>query len=153
LSDQPKHAVREWIEQLVDQEYLVKTGEYHVLKVTDKGWRVIRGEETPRLLKPVERKKKKKRPKKARIEKESWEGVDEVLFEELRDLRRAIASQRRVPAYIVFGDASLRDMARKKPVTIDAFMEITGVGKRKSSLYSRIFLSVIKDYVRKTSGG
>jgi len=55
LSDYSKHIVHDWIEQLAGQDYVEKTGEYNVLNVTKKGWRVIKGKETPRLLKPAEK--------------------------------------------------------------------------------------------------
>ena len=57
LADQRKRTVRDWLEQLVGQDCLRKSGEYSVLSVTEKGWRVLRGQETPRLVKPAERRR------------------------------------------------------------------------------------------------
>jgi ATP-dependent DNA helicase RecQ len=145
LADQSKKQVRDWIEQLVGQGYLLKRGEYSLLRITEKGWHAIRGEDTPRLLRPVKR--AAKRAVTERFE-DSWEGVDFGLFEALRDLRRAIARRKHVPAYIVFGDASLRDMARKRPTTVEAFRQVNGVGDAKARQYAREFTTAIKNYLR-----
>jgi ATP-dependent DNA helicase RecQ len=69
--------------------------------------------------------------KRARIDEVSWEGVDAELFESLRQLRHGIAQERGVPAFIIFGDATLREMARRRPGTLVAFSSVPGVGQRK----------------------
>jgi ATP-dependent DNA helicase RecQ len=68
------------------------------------------------------------------------------LFEELRQLRRRLAEQRSMPAYIVFGDAALRDMARKLPSTPAAFLQVSGVGEKKLELYGPAMLQAIRAY-------
>ncbi|MHC4714020.1 MAG: DNA helicase RecQ [Planctomycetota bacterium] len=142
LEDCTKRAVRDWIEQLVGQGCIEKTGDYNVLSVTDKGGRVLKGEETPRLLKSAP-----KRPaRKPRAVTDSWEGVDSGLFEALRDLRRGIADKKRVPAYVVFSDAALRDMARLRPSTRAGFLQVKGVGERKCAQYAAAFLAAISEY-------
>ncbi len=143
LSDYPHPAVRAWIEQLAAQGYIDKSPDYSVLSVTPAGWRVMRGEEVPRLLRPPE---KKARAAVSRAVRDSWEGVDRGLFEALRELRRKIADEKNVPAYIVFGDAALRDMARKRPSTRINFLTVHGVGERKCEQYGDDFLDLIKDY-------
>jgi len=139
LSDYTKKLARDWIEQLVGQGYLEKRGEYNVLAITERGWRAIRGDETPRLLKPAEKLRK-------RVAEDSWEGVDRGLFDTLRALRRRIAGTRSVPAYVVFGDASLRDMARRRPCAVDGFLEVTGVGQAKARQYGDEFVATISEY-------
>jgi len=141
LSEYPKRLVRDWIEQLVGQGCLEKRGEYSLLAITGQGWRVIRGQVTPRLLKPVERRR-------IRSDVDSWEGVDRGLFDALRVLRREIAKEKNVPAYIVFGDAALRDMARRRPGSIAGFLEVSGVGQSKASQYGERFLARIREYAR-----
>lgn len=136
-----RHIVHDWIEQLVGQDYIEKTGEYNVLNVTEKGWDVLKGKETPRLLKPA-----RKKVKVSSVAVDSWDGVDKGLFEALRKLRSTIAGKRGVPAYIVFGDASLRDMARRRPSTLEGFLEVKGVGEEKCRQYGQTVLAVIKDY-------
>ena len=144
LSGYTKKLVRDWIEQLVGQGYLMKGGEYSVLTITERGWRAIRGDETPRLLKPAAAPRK-------RVAEDSWDGVDRGLFDTLRVLRRKIASTRSVPAYIVFGDASLRDMARRRPATVDGFLEVSGVGQAKARQYGEEFVATISEYCRSHS--
>ena len=141
LSDYSTHIVRNWIEQLVGQGYVEKVGEYNVLNLTGSGWDVLKGEATPRLLKPAERKVKV-----SRVAADSWEGVDRGLFEALRILRRSIAGKKGIPAYIVFGDATLRDMARRRPSGLDGFLAVKGVGEEKRRQYGEVFVAAIKDY-------
>jgi len=146
LSDYSKHIVRDWIEQLTGQDYIEKTGEYNVLNVTAKGWAVLKGKETPRLLKPAQ-----KPAKVSKVTEDSWDGVDKGLFEALRKLRATIAGKKRIPAYIVFGDAALRDMAGRRPSTLESFLEVRGVGEKKCRQYGEIVLAAIKDYCQANS--
>ncbi|MBL7154490.1 MAG: HRDC domain-containing protein, partial [Phycisphaerae bacterium] len=141
LSDHSKETVHNWIDQLVGQDYIEKAGEYNVLTVTPKGRQVLNGQETPRLLRPA-----KKPAKVSRVAVDSWEGVDQGLFEALRKLRKTLAGKRRVPAYVVFGDAALRDMARRRPSTPEAFLRVKGVGEMKSNQYGKTVLAAIKAY-------
>ena len=74
---------------------------------------------------------------------------DEALFERLRRLRKQLADERRVPAYIVFSDVSLRQMARDLPRDEPAFSRISGVGEKKLREFGEIFLSEIKRYLER----
>ncbi|MDP7087958.1 MAG: HRDC domain-containing protein, partial [Phycisphaerales bacterium] len=76
-------------------------------------------------------------------EEKSWEGVNRDLFDRLRLLRRELARTRGVPAYVVFGDASLREMARMQPSTPEQMLEVKGVGDRKLAEYGEAFLEAI----------
>jgi len=133
--------VRDWIEQLTGQDYIEKYGEYNVLGVTEKGRTVLKGQQTPRLLKPAIQKAKV-----SKVATDSWKGVDEGLFEALRKLRSKIAGKKKIPAYIVFGDGALRDMARKRPASLDTFLNVKGVGEKKYKKYGETFITAIKDY-------
>ncbi len=64
----------------------------------------------------------------------------------MRKLRAAIAGKKKIPAYIVFGDAALRDMARRRPSTLEGFLEVKGVGEKKCQQYGEVVLAAIKDY-------
>ncbi|MHC4216648.1 MAG: RecQ family ATP-dependent DNA helicase, partial [Planctomycetota bacterium] len=136
LSEHPKRNVHNWIEQLVGQDFLEKDGEYNVLNITSTGWDLLKGLETPRLLKPAE-----KPAKVSKVAADSWEGVDKELFESLRILRANIAGKKRLPAF----------MARKRPMTPDAFLQVTGVGEKKRKQYSEAFIGVIEQYCRQKS--
>jgi ATP-dependent DNA helicase RecQ len=76
---------------------------------------------------------------------------DEALFERLRGLRRKLADERGVPAYIIFSDVSLRQMASNYPVTAGEFRRIPGVGEQKLKDFADAFLSEIKDYLATNS--
>ena len=142
LPEVPRQSVRDWIEQLCGQGFLVKQGEYGVLGVTPEGWALLKGRREPRLLKPAA-KSARRESKAARA---GWEGVDRPLFDELRALRKRIAAERGLLAYMVFGDETLRDMARKRPVTRQAFLAVRGVGEVKAAQYGERFLALIRDY-------
>ena len=101
----------------------------------------MKGQETPRLLKPTERPVKI-----SKVVADSWDGVDKGLFGALRKLRAQIAGQSKVPAFIIFSDATLRDMARRKPATRETLLEVKGVGEKKCKQYGQVILSAIKDY-------
>jgi ATP-dependent DNA helicase RecQ len=133
--------VRDWIEQLVGQGFLEKTGEYNVLQVTESGRCILKREVEPRLLRPAEKQRKSRS-----VAADSWEGVDRGLFDVLRQLRGEKATQQSVPAYVVFGDAALRDMARLRPSTLDGFRNVKGVGEKKLTDYGQDFLDVINGY-------
>ena len=141
LSECDKRAVHDWIEQLVGQGFAEKVGEYNVLHVTERGRQVLKGQVTPRLLRPARRPERK-----ARVAADSWEGVDKGLFEALRELRASLARQRSVPAYIVFGDAALRDMARRRPSTLGDFLQVKGVGTQKCKQYGSVMVQAIRTY-------
>jgi ATP-dependent DNA helicase RecQ len=143
LSDIKKPLIRNWIEQLIAQDCLQNTGEYKVLAATKKGWQVLRGEVTPRLYKPEEKKQKEKQ---AKVAADSWHGVHKGLFEVLRSLRHELAEMRHVPTFIIFGDAALRDMARRRPTSLDNFLLISGVGQQKCKDFGEIFTDRIREY-------
>ena len=146
LADVAQKTIRDWIEQLVGQSFLKKEGEYNLLKITDDGWKLLRGELTPKLLKPAAPTKEKR---KAAVIADSWDGVDRGLFDSLRELRRMKAGAMSVPAYIVFSDTTLRDMARRRPTTIVGFHSVKGVGEKKLADFGQEFITRIIDYCRK----
>ncbi|MCC6491309.1 MAG: DNA helicase RecQ [Candidatus Hydrogenedentes bacterium] len=148
LASEDQRSVRDWIEQLVSQDYLEKTGEYHVLHCTQKAREL--DEKLPSLARTSAR---PKRVSKAAAQ--SWEGVDEGLFEHLRALRKHQADTLGVPPYVVLTDAALRDMARKRPRTMGEFLGVSGVGHKKWHDFGEIFLGAIRDYCEKhgLSGG
>lgn len=73
------------------------------------------------------------------------------MFETLRKLRAIIAREKGVPAYIIFGDAALRDMARRRPSIPQDFLEVKGVGEKKLRQYGEVVLDAIKDYCQASS--
>jgi len=72
--------------------------------------------------------------------------IDDALLDKLRKLRREIAAKDAVPAYIVFSDASLLDMCRKKPISLVQFSGVNGVGQIKLEKYGEAFTGVIREH-------
>ena len=138
-----RKALTNMLYQLLDGGLLERTGEERpVLRLTDAAWSVLRGKRSVRLLQP------KSEIQKTRFGEQSWEGVDRGLFESLRTLRRQIADERGVPAYVLFSDATLRDMARVCPGSPGALLTVRGVGERKLADLGQRFLEQIKAYCR-----
>jgi ATP-dependent DNA helicase RecQ len=127
--------------QLLDDGLLERTAEERpVLRLNDASRDVLCGKRAVRLLQP------KAEVQKTRFDEQSWEGVDRGLFESLRTLRRKVADERDVPAYVLFSDATLREMARVRPGSSSALLGIRGVGERKVADLGTRFLELIASY-------
>ena len=121
-------------------------GKFATLSVTEAGMMALRKRTSITLTKPIEAPAKKVRiPRVGEIE------CDEELFERLRALRRKIADERDVPAYIIFSDATLREMARACPQTKSEFAQIAGVGQQKLEEFAEPFLAEIGEHLRSGS--
>ena len=83
------------------------------------------------------------KPKTTFKDTELMSAIDKALFEKLKELRKKLAAKENVPAYIVFSDANLRDMCRKKPVSLVQFSAVNGVGAVKLEKYGEMFIEVI----------
>lgn len=150
LKEHHVNDLRDWMYQLISQEVLVQENvdlgygrAVPILKLNGGSWQVMRGQRTNiRLLKPAER-KKGERAKLSKAETGSWDGVDRDLFEIMRDLRRELADQRRVPPYIIFNDATLRELARIRPSTLERMRMVSGIGDSKLRDLGQTFLDVI----------
>jgi ATP-dependent DNA helicase RecQ len=140
LKDSGRSAVRDWIEQLADQEYIQRAGEFGVLRITEKGRAILKGEAQPLLLEPA-RKKPARKPFAANAARQS---VDQKIVEDLRQLRLDLARQRNVPAYIIFGDVTLRDLERKRPSTSEDLLQVSGIGLKKLEQYGKRILEIIQ---------
>ncbi len=141
--------IRHMIEQLIGQGFLFKEGEFSTLAVTDTGKRLLAGEVSPVLAKPLLPAKKKEIARKTRERRdEEWAQTDQGLFQILREKRSELARERSVPAYIIFSDKTLRDIAAKQPVTKETFADVYGVGENKLKTYADIFIQVVGDYKR-----
>jgi ATP-dependent DNA helicase RecQ len=142
MKEYPSRQIRDWIEQLLSQDFLQRVGEYNVLKVTAAGWEVLRGQTVPTLAQTV----------KATVGTtsmkvfDSWEGVDRELFEQLRVLRRQLAMQAGVAAFIVFSDATLRDLARRRPTRRELLLSVHGIGERKAADYGESVMQLIRQW-------
>jgi len=146
MADESELFIRHMIEQLVGQGFLDKDEKFSTLSVTGTGNMLLQGKTSLVLAKPLIASKKKESKRKAAKRKASeWADVDEDLFQLLREKRAEISQRKGVPAYIIFSDKTLIDMATKKPLTHEAFSELYGVGEKKLNTYADIFIKVIKD--------
>jgi ATP-dependent DNA helicase RecQ len=166
MADTDSHRLRLIIDELVRQQYIKAEGEYPVLLLAEKSRSVLRGEARVTMLLPkadapesgavagrrgaagqsgVEPGRQELLPVEAgrppRVD-------DEALLARLKETRTALAKEASVPAYVVFSDATLRDMCVKLPVTGEKFLEVSGVGETKLKRYGETFMEVIRAFVR-----
>lgn len=117
-------------------------GEYPVLELTTAGIDTLRSRAPVMLTRaPTLPKVRRTVPKAGAIE------CDERLLERLKTLRRMLAEMKKVPAYVVFGDATLRQMARDYPQTVEELHGVFGVGDKKREDYGPAFVGLIAKYV------
>jgi ATP-dependent DNA helicase RecQ len=114
---------------------------FNVLTLTAEGREALRARRKILLTRQPER-KEEKRHQAGEVE------CDEALFEKLRELRKKLADERSVPAYIVFSDVSLRQMARFYPRAPGQFSRISGVGDRKLAEFGQMFMDEIAAHIR-----
>ena len=147
LKQHDKAAVRNVLFQLVDLGYLDRSeGDRPVLRLTPSAGPVLSQSEEVNLRQPLA-------APTAAAETDQWEGVDRDLFERLRDLRRSLAEERSVPAYVVFGDATLRELARRRPKHVNALRNIRGIGDKKREDLGEVFVAAIRDYLAAQPAG
>jgi ATP-dependent DNA helicase RecQ len=155
---------RSLVQQLVHRGYLVQEiGKYPVLRLAPAAAPLLRGSETVMLARPRVRlpraeeagrgrKRKSRRNEAAGLRAPDGNGraggsadaVAEALFEELRTLRLKIATREGVPAYVIFHDATLWEMAVARPATEAQLLDISGVGERKLEKYGVEFLRLLE---------
>jgi ATP-dependent DNA helicase RecQ len=141
--------IRGYIEQLTGRGLLQQVGEeYPVLALTSAGVALLKDERScPDLTLARQRPPRKdKMRRQSRVEAESWHDVDRELFDRLRAVRLDIARARGVPPYVIFHDATLREMARLRPSTIGGLLDVKGVGARKAEDLGETFLSAIRTH-------
>jgi ATP-dependent DNA helicase RecQ len=152
LSDFSQKDIQQWIEQLVYQGFLHREPAYSTLQLSPEGKSLLKGGELPvSLAKPIKRAEKKSRKQRTSFSVESMDTdasppVDAGLFEALRRLRRAIATEKRMPPYIIFSDVTLREIAARKPTSLEAFQGIKGVGESKLEEFCPRFMEVVLEF-------
>jgi ATP-dependent DNA helicase RecQ len=124
--------VRGYIDQLIGLGFLRHTDEtYPVLRLTPPGLALLRDSQAAPDLQLA----RQRRPEASSPDPSSgraWAGVDRALFDRLRALRLQIARERGVPPYVVFHDATLRELARVRPTSLGVLQTIYGIGARKA---------------------
>jgi ATP-dependent DNA helicase RecQ len=137
-------AWRSIIRQLVAAGFLkIDIGGFGGLKITETGAALLRGEAQFRYRREEGRRRREKTAAKTSPATDEAAALDGALLVRLRRLRLEIAQERGVPAYIVFSDRSLEDMARKRPRSLAEFAAVHGVGERKLRDLAQPFLEAI----------
>jgi len=143
LKGEDRATLTNYVFQLVEHGLLERTdGEHPVLVLTPDGHRALRGElEVPLRAPPRGRGRKHATAKAVHGAHE----VDAALFDRLRTVRRDLAAQRGVPPYVIFSDATLLELAARKPRTLDEFATVKGVGEKKLADLGQTFLDAINE--------
>jgi ATP-dependent DNA helicase RecQ len=145
LSQEEWHSV---FRQLIHLGYLTQDiANYSILQLTSQASEIFKGQKQLMLAKPryklkVTTHKKAKNNVQTTVEYD----YDSTLFEKLRRLRKSLADAANVAPFIIFSDASLREMAAKTPTTEVAFLTINGVGQKKLESYGAEFINLIQTY-------
>jgi ATP-dependent DNA helicase RecQ len=149
MRDERENQIRNWIHQLIDREvlWLEQREMYSILRLNPASWAVMKGEQTV----PLARAGKRDRVRRSKAETASWEGVDDGLFEALRALRKRLADEQGVPPFVVFSDATLRELARRRPSTREAMRNVYGIGDAKLNSFGDAFLDLVTTYCREHS--
>ena len=141
--DSTDDELKQMVSLLLARELLVKSeSQYLSFAVTQAGHTFLRHRENLTLMRP------KRSPEVVSARDETDTEYDRRLFEKLRTLRKRIADERDVPAFIIFGDVSLREMAYSFPQSRESFARINGVGAEKLEQFSDEFLAVICQHAR-----
>ena len=145
LSKMKTADIRKLIDELLYNGIVEATeGDYPVLYLTEKAYPIMDGTKRFEMKLREEKPEEKPAPKK----KDNTEGTeDHGLFTVLKTLRAGIASEEKVPAFVIFSDATLRDMSAKHPTTDNAFLEVNGVGHKKLARYGEVFMDAIRKYM------
>ncbi len=140
-----EHSRSEWAaigRELVRLGFLRQTAEkFSVLELTNEGRAALKERRKITLIKPVTAPETK-------VHHVGEIACDEGLFDRLRQLRKQLADERDVPAYIVFSDVALRQMARNYPANESDFTRISGVGEKKLREFGEIFLGEVAAYLQ-----
>jgi ATP-dependent DNA helicase RecQ len=133
---------------LLDQQ----PGKFVTVELSAQGLEALRSRRPIRLTRYVAVKTERE-PRETRRRAEGGElAYDEVLMDRLKKLRRTLADERNVPAYVVFSDVTLREIAARLPVTLEDFSGIPGVGAVKLAEFGRTFIEEVARHVARAAG-
>lgn len=150
MADVPVPRIHAIIDELVYREFLTRTqGDYPTLALAGRGAVFMKGDK-PFVMRVAKGRPRKPRPE-GRTRGASAAELPDLtpeqaeLFEALRSLRTRLAREQQIPPYLIFNNATLEDMCRKRPTTPDELLEVSGVGAKKAERYGEAFLEVIAD--------
>ena len=146
MKDRTRTEVHEMMDHLEAEGYLLTEPEYQILQLTPSAGQVLYQGKTVQMLVRKEEKQQEK------INSSKLTGSDADLYDVLRELRADLAREAGVPPFVIFSNATLADMAEKKPLTTSQFKKVSGVGEIKAAWYGNAFLSRIKEYDAENEG-
>lgn len=130
--------------QLVSQNLLmVDVNEHNGIKITEKGFQFLKEKDTISFRKLTEKQKVIRERKVKKIGISLNNDTDQNLYENLRITRQQLAKKRRVPAYVIFNDKTLAELAQVKPQNLDEMLDISGIGAAKLKKFGQALLDVI----------
>lgn len=155
--DIPARDWQDYLLQMLNMGYFeIAYNENNHLKITEAGKKVLYGQEKAQLVvikreeKPIKKKKQTATPLLPQTPLVlSEEEKDKELFEELRILRKRLADQQAIPAYIVLSDKTLHLLVAQRPTTIEEFGLVSGIGEYKRDRYGKEFVEVIRKFMNK----
>ena len=158
--DVPARDWQDYLLQMLNLGYFEVTyNENNRLKITEAGRRVLFGHERAQLVvikreehaKKVSDKKKASKTDAAQLFAAPSPDMsyDELLFEELRKVRKQLADRQAIPPYIVLSDKTLKQLCAQKPTTLEEFGEISGIGEFKKAHYGKDFTEAIRMFLKK----
>lgn len=139
MPDYTKKEVYDIVDGLVRQGYMESSlDQYSILKVLPKSYNVLHSDEKV-VIKMAKEQKRRHKDK-------NLPDVDTKLLAALKLVRKEFAQKASVPAFVVFSDATLTDMSRRKPTTKDELLEVSGVGEVKYKRYGEAFMETIRKF-------
>jgi len=154
--DIPQKDWQDYLLQMLNMGYFeVAYNENNHLKVTSAGAKVLYGQEKAMLV-VIKREEPKTKGRKKEAEKQTKLQIhpavlvgeeDQALFEELRTLRKRLADQQAIPAYIVLSDKTLHLLALQRPTTLEEFGMVSGIGEYKKGKYGKDFVEAIRNFL------
>ena len=145
LKDRGNNQLRGMLSRLEGEGYLFTEQEHQTLRLTEEASQVLYRSKPVTML--VRKEQEEKHPSIAAASTVRLTAEEEALYQVLRELRGKLAREADVPAYVIFSNATLQDMAKKKPRNISAFRKVSGVGELKASWYGEAFLKEINDFL------
>lgn len=143
-----EHTRTEWVSigrDLLSRGYLRQSeGEYPVLEVSSEGMELLRKRTPVVLAKP----RIAPKARKVSIPRAGDEACDEVLMAKLKGLRKKLADAKGVPAYVIFGDATLRQLSREYPSSTSELEGIFGMGEKKRAEFGQVFVDEIRLFLK-----
>ena len=136
---------------LIKNSYIiVSDGQYPSVDISEKAMSILKGREDVFVFLRKQIPKKPESADRAKsVYTDSSDAADSELIERLKAVRLELSIKEHVPAYIIFSNATLSDMALKEPVDMEEFLAVSGVGKTKAKKYGEVFIKAIAEYISK----